>query len=77
MVKITVIVKPNAKTNSCQPDLDARTFHVSLTAPPRHNQANRALIKVLSQYFHLPASSIIILKGHKNKHKLIWLPLQL
>ena len=47
------------------------TIKISLTAPPVDGRANQALIEFLSQYFRIAKSRVKIIKGLKNKNKII------
>jgi uncharacterized protein YggU (UPF0235/DUF167 family) len=38
---------------------------------PIENRANKALIKLVSEYFGVPKSQVIILSGMKSKKKLV------
>ena len=46
-------------------------YKVWLTAVPADNQANEALIDILSDYFDISPSKIRIRSGYKSTHKLI------
>ncbi|MBL7157058.1 MAG: YggU family protein [Candidatus Omnitrophica bacterium] len=46
-------------------------FKAHLTAPPADGKANKALVKLLSEYFNLKKSQVTIVSGKKSKDKLI------
>jgi len=69
-MKIFVKVKPNARESRVK-KLDDATFSVWLKEPAQKSKANRALIKILADYFHTQQQSIKILLGHKSKQKII------
>ncbi|MEO8065414.1 MAG: DUF167 domain-containing protein [Candidatus Doudnabacteria bacterium] len=46
-------------------------YKVWTTAAPADNQANEALIDILSDFFDVSPSKIRIRSGHKSRHKLI------
>ncbi len=75
MTKITVNLTPGAKRNEItgwEEDLfGERTLKVKVTAIPEKGKANQALIKLLSKQWHIPKSSITILRGQTNRTKLI------
>jgi len=48
-------------------------YKVKLTQAPEDGKANRALIKLLAEYFNLKKSDISIINGKKSKNKLIML----
>jgi len=69
-MKIFVKVKPNASINEVVL-IDNNHLEVSLTAPAEKGKANIALIKLLSQYFKVAPSAISIIKGAKNRQKVL------
>lgn len=46
-------------------------YLVSLKSKPIKNKANNELIDTLSDYFHIPKSSVNIIQGIKSKSKLV------
>lgn len=52
-------------------ELDVDEYKVWVTAPPADNQANDAVIDVLSDYFNVAPSKIRIRSGYKSSHKLV------
>lgn len=48
---------------------------VKLTSLPIEGRANEELIELLAGYFHIRKSEIQIVKGEKNKTKVVTLPL--
>lgn len=69
MMKIVVRVKPNAREAKIEKAADI--FIVYVPAPPQDNKANKAVIKLLAEYFQTAPSHIRILRGAKSKQKLI------
>jgi len=51
--------------------LDLDEYKVWVTAPAHDNQANEAVIDILSDYFDVSPSKIRIRSGYKSTHKLI------
>ena len=68
-MRISVQVKPNSRQEKIEKTNTGYRAHVK--APPIDNQANNALIKLLSVYFKIPKSRITIISGLKSKRKLI------
>lgn len=68
-MKISVRVKPNAREERIGKTGDMFTVYVK--EPPKENKANRALIRLLSEYFNTPKSNICILKGLRSRQKVI------
>ena len=48
---------------------------VKLTSLPRDDRANEELVEYLSEYFHIRKSEIRIIRGEKEKKKVIALPI--
>ena len=69
-MKYSVIVKPGSsqeKIVETAPD----ELIIYLRAKPHDGEANTALIKLLAKHFHVPKTSITIIRGTKSHHKLI------
>ncbi|MBI1821335.1 MAG: DUF167 domain-containing protein [Nitrospirae bacterium] len=69
-MKISVKVKPNAKTEKIG-KISESEFTASVKAPPHDGKANTALIALLADYFNVPKNRITLLKGSSSKQKLI------
>ena len=69
-MKISVKIKPNAKTESVEKITDGE-FLVRVKAPAREGKANEALVKALSRYFDIPKSRISITSGLGSKNKIV------
>jgi uncharacterized protein (TIGR00251 family) len=69
-VRITVRIKPNAKTQTVEKLPDGE-FLVRVKAPAKEGRANDALIKALSGYFDIPKSRISIASGLGSKNKIV------
>ncbi len=46
-------------------------YKIWVTAVPADNQANEAMIEILSEHFNVPPSQVRIMSGHKSAHKLV------
>ncbi len=66
---IEVKVIPRAKRISVKEDNGL--LQVYLTSPPVDDKANLQLMDVLSEYLDVPRRCIKIVRGHKNRTKLI------
>ncbi len=71
MKKIRVIVKPGSKISRCRPTLDQNIYKAQVKSPAKDGLANKELIKLLSRHFKVSQSKVIILRGLKQKQKLI------
>jgi len=67
---INVKVNPKAKKNLVKKETED-LFRVYVTAPPAKGAANKAMIKLLADYFDVSKSMISILSGKKNRHKVL------
>lgn len=54
-------------------DSDGKAYlKVYVTAVPEENKANKALIALLANSFHVPKSSLRIISGQTDRQKIIW-----
>lgn len=68
--QFTIRVTPKAAANRIKIEDDG-TIRVYVTKAPEDGKANKKVIELLSKEFKIPKSSLEIIKGHKNKDKLI------
>lgn len=68
-MKLSVTVKTNARKNEVA-KADDGTYRVAVTASPIEGKANKAVIKLLAEYFDVPKSHIEIIAGHSSKQKM-------
>ena len=66
---LTVHLKPSAKQDAILAWLDETTLKATVCAPPEKGKANRALIKLLADYFKVPKLSIEIVRGKTTRMK--------
>lgn len=69
LMKIEVIVHPNAKRQRIERDL-LGTLHIYVNQPPLEGKANRATIEALAEYFKVSKANVKLISGFKSKHKL-------
>lgn len=67
-MKITIKAKPNSNENKVE-KIDDLNFVVSVKDPPVQGRANRAITKLLSEYFHTPRVRIV--SGHTSRTKIV------
>jgi len=60
-----------AKTTKIQKILADGTLKISVKEPPRHGQANQAVLKLLSQYLKVPVTCLKIARGKNSSQKII------
>jgi len=88
-MKIFVKAKAGAKENKIIPPpqklwtdkkekggQEKEWFIISVKEPPVSGKANKAIIKLLSEYFNTPASQITLLSGASSKNKIFEVVLQ-
>jgi uncharacterized protein (TIGR00251 family) len=68
-MKISARVKPNAKQDKIE-RVNESHFLIRVKEKPQEGKANRAVIKALAEYFEVPQSRIVLLKGHSSKEKI-------
>ena len=69
-MKISVYAKPGSKKETVE-KTDETTFIVRVKEKPEDGKANRAIIKILSEYFNVPSSRLKIIIGERSKRKII------
>jgi len=67
---INVKVKPSAKKPGIN-QISDKEFSVAVKASPQDGKANQELIKMLSVYFDIPKSMIIIVRGSNHRKKVV------
>jgi len=68
-MKIKVRVTPNAKTEEIVKEDDRLLMKVK--EPPREGKANKAVIRLLADYFNISQNHIVISSGSKSRDKVI------
>jgi hypothetical protein len=69
-MKINITVTPNSNTSEVI-ELSENNYKVRVNAPASEGAANKRLVEILSEYFNVPKSSVKILKGFKNRNKIV------
>ncbi|EKE11865.1 MAG: hypothetical protein ACD_15C00011G0004 [uncultured bacterium] len=69
-MRIYIKVSPRSSKNEVTKIAEGE-YKVRLTAPPVDGQANAMLIKILSEYFDIPKSSLRIIGGKSAKTKIV------
>jgi len=69
-MKINIVVIPNSKVSEVI-KLGEDNYKIRVDAPAFEGKANERLIEILAEYFKVSKSSISIIKGFKNKNKII------
>lgn len=69
-MKIFVTVKPGSKRKGVL-KLDNAHFVVRFHTRPIEGQANKALVSILADHFHIPQNMISIVSGLRDKRKII------
>jgi len=73
-----MIIEVRVITNAKKKELkfEGDSLKVKITALPKEGRANTALIEYLADFFGMKRSEVKIIKGEKEKRKLISLPLE-
>jgi len=73
-----MIIEVRVITNAKKKELkfEGDSLKVKITALPKAGRANTALIEYLADFFGVKRSEVKIIKGEKEKRKLISLPLE-
>ncbi len=66
--KIAVTVHPGSSRRKIE--IRDNGAHIYTTAKPVEGQANRDVIKILSEHFHVPKQDVRLIRGLKSKKKL-------
>jgi len=67
-MKITVIAKTKKKENKVI-KVDDTTYKVYVKEAPEEGKANKAILKLLAEYFNVPKANIQLLLGETSKQK--------
>jgi hypothetical protein len=68
-MKIMVKVAPNSRVEAVSRSEDG--FMVKVKEPPSDGRANKAVVKLLAEYFKVPQSSVRVVSGLGSRNKLI------
>ena len=68
--RICLKVKPGSSKERLE-RITNNEFFARVNAPAQEGKANAAAIKLLSEYFDIPKSRIIIVRGERSRDKVI------
>lgn len=71
MPTLKLKITPRANKNEITETLSDGTIKIKLKAPPVEGKANEALLKFLSKEWDVAKTKIRIIKGEKNKNKIV------
>ncbi|WP_456401358.1 DUF167 domain-containing protein [Persephonella sp.] len=66
---IKVKVKPKSKKEEVK-HIGEDYYEVKVNEIPEKGKANKRVIELLSKYFKIPKSEIVLIKGSKSKEKI-------
>lgn len=69
VVQLSVSVKPGSKHEGMF--LSYGSVEIRTSAPAREGEANEAVIKQVSKTFGIPKTSLVLVRGHKDRQKVI------
>ena len=67
-MKIFITAKPMAKEDRVE-KIDDTHFKVSVKEPPIQGRANRAVARVLAEYFKVPVTRVNLVSGFASRQK--------
>ena len=67
-MKISVTIVPRSSKNELS-KLEDGSYRARVTSPPVDGKANEALVKLVSDFFGIPKSCVLIVRGLKSKTK--------
>lgn len=70
-VLIHVFVKLSSPQLKCPAGIEDGLVIVKVRSPPVGGKANRELLKALAKFFDIPSSSVSIVKGLKDRSKVV------
>jgi uncharacterized protein (TIGR00251 family) len=70
MAALRIHVLPNAKIDKVVGERGG-AIKIKLRAPAVEGKANAALISLLAERLNVPARTIVLLRGHKSRDKLV------
>lgn len=70
MKKIFVKAKPRSKEDTLE-KVSENVYVAKVREAPEKGRANKAIIKLLSEYFKIPQQNIKIISGETSKTKII------
>jgi uncharacterized protein (TIGR00251 family) len=70
-MKINITVKPNSTRGPLVEKQNNGSFIVFIREIASDGQANKSLVKILSDYFDTPKTSITIIRGQTSRKKII------
>jgi len=68
-ILLTCFIKPSSKKEEIIINPDE--LMIQITEPPSKGKANKAIIEILSDFFHIPHQTIQIVSGEKSSTKII------
>jgi len=69
-MQLTIKVTPKAKSNKIE-QISTNHYHIHTTSIADKNKANQTVIKMLSKELKMAKSKLIIIKGAKDRNKII------
>ncbi len=69
-MKVSIKVKPRSSVSRVI-KIDENHYEVKVKSPPSDGRANEELKEVLSEYFGVSKSAILIICGHSSKNKIV------
>ena len=52
------------------------SYKIKVMVPPVHGKANQKVVEIIANYFDIKKNQVDIIRGEKNKNKLIYIKLK-
>ncbi len=72
-VRLGVRVQPRASRSQVVGWLADGALKLAVASPPVDGEANKAVIALLAEHFHLPKRDVVLISGDKGRNKVILL----
>ena len=66
----TILVVPRSSKNEIIP-LSEASLKITVTDPPHEGKANKRILALLCDYFHVGKTRVAIIKGATSRHKVV------
>lgn len=71
-IRVSLYIQPGAKQTEIYGLYD-NSLKIRLNAPPTDGRANEALLKFIALLCDVPVSQVLLQRGDKSRHKLIFI----
>ncbi len=72
-VRLGIRVQPRASRSQVVGWLADGALKLAVASPPVDGEANKAVVALLAEHFHLPKREVVLVSGEKGRNKVILL----